>query len=206
MFVCVPKEHFDRRGSSNGSFRPADAMENQRDRCPQACCAGTWRVGCVKLAQAAFGITEVKGRLGSSVAVISIDADRVDYVRLAFEMAATGAHTITTLTEILEELGLRTRDSYKRPSKPLSRSMVHRMLRDDYYIGIVTLKGVKRPGRHDPIIDRATFERGPAGALRAPRQRRPLPQAQPPPDRLAALRHLPQTLRIQPHTRQRRGL
>ncbi len=96
---------------------------------------------------------------GRKVASISIDPDRVDYVRLAFEMAATGAHTITTLTEILEELGLRTRGSYKRPSKPLSRSMVHRMLRDDYYIGIVTLKGVKRPGRHDPIIDSATFER-----------------------------------------------
>jgi site-specific DNA recombinase len=96
---------------------------------------------------------------GRKVASISIDPDRVDYVRLAFEMAATGAHTITTLTEILEEFGLRTRGSYKRPSKPLSRSMVHRMLRDDYYIGTVTLKGVKRPGRHDPIIDRATFER-----------------------------------------------
>lgn len=37
--------------------------------------------------------------------------------------------------------------------------MVHRMLRDDYYIGIVTLKGVGRPGRHDAIIDRETFER-----------------------------------------------
>jgi site-specific DNA recombinase len=96
---------------------------------------------------------------GRRVASISIDPDRVDLVRLAFELAATGAHTITTLTEMLEELGLRTRGTYKRPSKPLSRSMVHRLLRDDYYIGIVTLKGVKRLGRHEPIIDRDTFER-----------------------------------------------
>lgn len=80
-------------------------------------------------------------------------------MRSAFELAATEAHTITTLTEMLEELGLRTRATYKRPSKPLSRSMVHRMLRDDYYMGIVTFKGVKRPGRHEPIIDRDTFER-----------------------------------------------
>jgi site-specific DNA recombinase len=96
---------------------------------------------------------------GRRVASISTDPDRIDLVRLAFELAATGAHTITTLTEILEELGLRTRGTYKRPSKPLSRSMVHRLLRDDYYIGVVTLKGVKRPGRHEPIIDRHTFER-----------------------------------------------
>jgi site-specific DNA recombinase len=95
---------------------------------------------------------------GRKVASISTDPQRIDLVKLAFELAATGAHTITTLTEMLEELGLRTRGTYKRPSKPLSRSMVHRMLRDDYYIGVVTLKGVKRPGRHEAIIDRETFE------------------------------------------------
>lgn len=32
------------------------------------------------------------------------------------------------------------------------------MLRDDFYIGIVTLNGAKRPGRHDALIDRGTFE------------------------------------------------
>ena len=96
---------------------------------------------------------------GRRVASISTDPDRVDLVRLGFELAATGAHTLTTVTEMLEELGLRTRGTYKRPSKSMSRSMVHRMLRDDYYIGIVTLKGVKRPGRHEPIVDRPTFER-----------------------------------------------
>jgi site-specific DNA recombinase len=95
---------------------------------------------------------------GRKVASISTDPQRIDLVKLAFELAATGAHTITTLTEMLEELGLRTRSTYKRPSKPLPRSMVHRMLRDDYYIGVVTLKGVKRPGRHEAIIDRETFE------------------------------------------------
>jgi site-specific DNA recombinase len=95
---------------------------------------------------------------GRKIATISIDPDRVDLVRLGFALAATGAHTITTIAEVLEEAGLRTRPTRKRPSKPLSRSMVHRMLRDDYYIGIVTLKGVGRPGRHDAIIDRETFE------------------------------------------------
>ncbi len=95
---------------------------------------------------------------GREVASIATDPGRVGLVRLAFDLAATGAHTITTITEVLEEAGLRTRGSQKRPSRPLSRSMVHRMLRDDYYIGIVTRGSVKREGRHEPIIDRETFD------------------------------------------------
>jgi site-specific DNA recombinase len=61
-------------------------------------------------------------------------------------------------SNVLKEAGLRTRGTPKRPSAPLSRSMVHRVLRDDYYVGIVTRKGVKRPGRHEAIIDRETFD------------------------------------------------
>jgi site-specific DNA recombinase len=96
---------------------------------------------------------------GRKIATISVDSDRVHFVQLAFDLAATGEHTITTITGILEDAGLRTRATRTRPSRPMSRSMVHRMLRDDYYIGVVTLKGVKREGRHEPIIDLATFER-----------------------------------------------
>jgi site-specific DNA recombinase len=95
---------------------------------------------------------------GRDVAAIGIDEQRVALVQLAFDLAATGDHTITTITGILEHAGLRTRGSYKRPSKPMTRSMVHRLLRDDYYTGIVTHNGVKGDGRHDALIDRATFD------------------------------------------------
>jgi site-specific DNA recombinase len=94
---------------------------------------------------------------GRRVATITVDPDRAHYVQLAFDLAATGEHTITTITEVLEDSGLRTRRTHKRPSKPLSRSMVHRILRDDYYTGIVTLNGLKREGRHEALIDPATF-------------------------------------------------
>ncbi|MDX6699549.1 MAG: hypothetical protein QOE65_2946 [Solirubrobacteraceae bacterium] len=78
---------------------------------------------------------------------------------MAFDAFATGNETITSLTELLEDAGLRTRATPTRPSRPVSRSSVHRILRDDYYTGTVTLKGVKYPGRHEAIIDQATFER-----------------------------------------------
>jgi site-specific DNA recombinase len=95
---------------------------------------------------------------GRKVAVVVPDPDRADHIKLAFDLAATGEHTITTITDILEDAGLRTRPTRVRPSHPLSRSMVHRILRDDYYLGIVTRNGVKRDGRHEALIDRATFE------------------------------------------------
>jgi site-specific DNA recombinase len=95
---------------------------------------------------------------GREVAAVTVDDERVAYIQMAFDLAATGDHTITTITNILESAGLRTRGSYKRPSKPLHRSIVHRMLRDDYYIGVVTHNGVKGEGRHEAIIDRATFD------------------------------------------------
>ena len=96
---------------------------------------------------------------GREVAVVVPDPDRADLIRWGFELFASGEFTITTLTEILEEAGLTTRPTFKRPSHPLSRSQIHRILRDDFYIGVVTLNGFKRPGRHDAIVGEDTFER-----------------------------------------------
>ena len=41
----------------------------------------------------------------------------------------------------------------------MSRTTIHRILRDDYYTGLVTRNGVTRPGRHERIVDHDTFER-----------------------------------------------
>jgi site-specific DNA recombinase len=93
---------------------------------------------------------------GREVASVALDTERADYIRLAFDLGATGEHT--TITDVLEDAGLRSRATRARPSRPLSRSIVHRILRDDYYLGIVTRNGVKRQGRHPAIIDQATFD------------------------------------------------
>jgi site-specific DNA recombinase len=90
---------------------------------------------------------------------IGLDEDRYRLVQVAFEAFATGEHSISTLRNLLEDVGLRTRPTPKRPAKPLSRNGVYRMLRNDYYTGVVTFKGVKGDGRHPAIIDRTTFEK-----------------------------------------------
>ena len=96
---------------------------------------------------------------GKEIRSITTDPERVELVQLGFEAFATGEYSITTLREMLEEVGLKTRPTPKRPAKPLSRNGVYKMLRDDYYIGIVTRGGVKREGRHEAIIDPAVFEK-----------------------------------------------
>ncbi len=93
------------------------------------------------------------------IASVAIDPERAPLIRMAFDLAATGQHTIRSITEILGEAGLRTRPTPARPAKPLTTSAVHRLLRSDYYLGIVTHGDTKRRGRHDEIVDQATFDR-----------------------------------------------
>jgi site-specific DNA recombinase len=96
---------------------------------------------------------------GKEVRTIETDPERVELVQGGFEAFATGEYSLSRLREMLEQSGLRTRPTQKRPAKPLSRNGVYRMLRDDYYIGILTRGGVKRQGRHEAIIDREVFEK-----------------------------------------------
>ncbi len=50
-------------------------------------------------------------------------------------------------------------DHGEAPSVPLTRSSVHALLRDDYYVGVVTFDGIKNPnGEHPKFIDQATFD------------------------------------------------
>jgi hypothetical protein len=81
---------------------------------------------------------------------------------MAFRCYASGEYSITGITELLDAAGLRTPMPAKRPPAALARSAVHRILKDDYYIGVVTFEGAKNPdGLHPPLIDVATFGRVP---------------------------------------------
>jgi site-specific DNA recombinase len=93
------------------------------------------------------------------VATIAIDEERAPLVKLAFDMFATGTYTVDSLQEILVDAGLKALPHGKQPAKPISRSQVARMLRDRYYIGYVTLKGVEYQGRHEPLIPWELFHR-----------------------------------------------
>ena len=58
---------------------------------------------------------------------------------------------------MLEDQGLTTRPSGKRPARPLSSSQLAMILRDPFYTGVTRYKGRLYPGRHQPIISKELF-------------------------------------------------
>ncbi len=98
---------------------------------------------------------EFEGRLVSTVAV---DEARREHVQWAFEEFTTGEWTLAQITEALEDRGLTSRATRRFPEGSVSRSRIHKILRNPYYLGIVTYDGVQYPGRHEPLISPTTFE------------------------------------------------
>ena len=95
-----------------------------------------------------------------------IDKATAPLVKLAFELYDTGNYSVLTLSEELKNQGL-----LSKSGKALSKSYVHYMLRDKFYIGIMTWTGKEYAGNYDPIINEDLFERVQArlGSGTAPR-------------------------------------
>jgi len=93
---------------------------------------------------------------------ISVDGKRIQrvvpevaaQVVKLFRKAATGRYTMTTLAASTAEMGL-----LDQAGKPLSRSMVHRMLHSQYYTGVITWDGQVYTGSHEPIISRSLYDK-----------------------------------------------
>jgi site-specific DNA recombinase len=113
------------------------------------------------ISKAPIGYMNTRDRVeGREIRTVAIDPERAPLVRMAFDAYATGDYSISALRDLLDESGLRSRMTAKCPPRALSRSQVHRMLHDDYYVGVVTWDGAKNPnGRHEALIDRETFEK-----------------------------------------------
>jgi site-specific DNA recombinase len=95
---------------------------------------------------------------GREVRTVEIDPNRGPHISWAFTAFATGAYTLDTIQAALKRRGLRTRSTRKQAAHPLSRSQIARLLRSKYYIGIVPYNGVEHEGRHEPLIDKTTFD------------------------------------------------
>jgi site-specific DNA recombinase len=96
---------------------------------------------------------------GREIRTVQLDSDRAPHVRFAFAAYASGAYTLDTLQATLTERGLTTRATQTRAPRPLSRSQLAALLANPYYIGTVRYAGVEYDGRHEPLIDKHTFQR-----------------------------------------------
>jgi site-specific DNA recombinase len=103
------------------------------------------------------GSTATEG-VGREIRTVILDPVRAPLVRDAFTLYASGDYSLAELGAILEARGLRTRATRKVPEQPLGGNRLSSMLRNPYYLGIVTYAGQTYVGRHEPLIDEATFE------------------------------------------------
>lgn len=111
------------------------------------------------LGRAPIGYVNIRERFeGREVRAVIFDPERAPFVKLAFELYATGDYSLRDLTEELTDRGLRTRPG-RYPASPISDSKLNTLLRDPYYLGIVTYKGVQYPGRHEALISQELFDR-----------------------------------------------
>jgi site-specific DNA recombinase len=95
---------------------------------------------------------------GREVRTVVLDPERAPLTREAFTLYASGDYSLAELAAIMEERGLRSRPTRKYPARALKAKDLHAMLRNAYYVGVVTYNGKTYLGRHEPLVDETTFE------------------------------------------------
>ena len=96
---------------------------------------------------------------GREVRTIELDPDRAPFVRMAFELYATGNYGFHNLRAALTDAGLRTKGTRRYGPRPISLHSLGNLLRDRYYLGYVTHDGIEYDGRHEPLITSDLFDR-----------------------------------------------
>jgi site-specific DNA recombinase len=96
---------------------------------------------------------------GREVRTIDVDPERAPFVRMAFELYATGTHSFPELRDALTDAGLRTKGNRRYGPRPISLHCLGAMLRDRYYLGYITYDGIEYPGRHEPLITPELFDK-----------------------------------------------
>ena len=104
--------------------------------------------------RAPFGYINTTQRTakGREVRTVVTDPDRAHWVSWMYERYATGEWTIGMLRDELKTHGVTTLARPKQPARPLTTSMVHAILSNPYYTGLVIFGGATYQGRHQPLI------------------------------------------------------
>jgi site-specific DNA recombinase len=81
------------------------------------------------------------------------DKDKAKYVVKAFELYATGGHSVKAISNILFEEGFRSRKGYK-----YHKSKIHKILSNPFYHGVMLMHGKSYAGEHDSVISKELFD------------------------------------------------
>ncbi len=114
--------------------------------------------GTVSRAPLGYRNVHVNTELGRVDRTVEIDTERAHLITWAFYRYSEGDPTLRSLLDELTTRGLRTRATPKWPSKPLTITGLHKLLRNPYYKGEIRYRGVIYPGLHEPLVDPDTWQ------------------------------------------------
>ncbi|SBN95856.1 Cassette chromosome recombinase B [Propionibacterium freudenreichii] len=114
--------------------------------------------GTVTKAPIGYRNVGIRDDMGREIRTVEVDEERAGLVRWAFQVFASGDWTTSQLHQELVARGLTTSPTPRRPSKPIAKSTVHRMLTNPYYKGAIVYQGVTYRGAHDPIVPVEVWE------------------------------------------------
>jgi len=81
------------------------------------------------------------------------DPARAPLIQRVFEEYATGAYTLSELTNKTKDWGLRTKSG-----NVLCKAVMHRIIMNPFYYGEMEIKGVLHPHRYVPLVSRVLFK------------------------------------------------
>ena len=87
--------------------------------------------------------------------LVRVNTEKADNVRRIFQLYAFHNHTLDSLSEELKREGR----IYRNSQPVFNRSKLHCILTDRSYLGEISHNKQWYPGKHEPLIDRPTFER-----------------------------------------------
>lgn len=98
-----------------------------------------------------FGYKTI-GEKGHKIHIVNDEV--APLIRKMFELYATGHYSLSKLTDIMRESGLKNTSGRK-----VYKSRIATLLGDPFYIGKVRYNGVIHQGKHEPLISEQLFEK-----------------------------------------------
>ena len=97
--------------------------------------------------------------MGRRSSRVELDPERAPLIELAFKEYASNKWSLSSLAEHLADIGLATPTRPKLPSKPVNKKMLHDILTNPYYKGIILYNDIEYQGKHETIVDEATWDK-----------------------------------------------
>lgn len=102
----------------------------------------------------------LNGRSASGEKIIVPDPDRFPIIEHLWKLLLSGGYSVTQLRAIAtNEMGLRTPKRRRIGGNPLSVSGIYRIFSNPFYAGQIVHEGQSYPGKHQPMLTLAQFER-----------------------------------------------